>query len=103
MLSNKDVRKMMPQQQQGGSRNILRGAGGTGEFVIAEDGSTLKVVSSQIDESVMGESQRDSIPQPDHRHTAFSLTQQASAERFLTDTKTRNHDILSKDYESEFA
>jgi len=56
----------------------------------------------------MGESQRDSVPQPNQLASAFSLTQQSSTERFqtsnvLTDSKTRNHDMLSKDYESEFA
>lgn len=97
ILSNKDILKVMPQQQQSGSRNILRGVGTT------EGDSTLRIMSSRAADSAMGESQRDSIPQPNQLASAFTLTQQSSTERFITDSKTRNHDMLSKDYESEFA
>ena len=88
---------MAPAQKQGGSRNVLRGAGA------AEDGARLLVMSSRIDDSSIAESQRDSVPQPDYLHSALPIAQLAASERFLTDSKTRNHDILSKDHESEFA
>jgi len=94
--STKDIRKMAPSQMQG-SRNVLRGAGA------AADGPKLHVMSSRIDDNSMMESQRDSVAQPDDLHSAVPIAQLAAAERFLTDSKTRNHDMLSKDYESEFA
>ena len=54
--STKEIRKMVPSQMQGGSRNVLRGAGA------AEDGARLQVMSSRIDDSSVAESQRDSVP-----------------------------------------